>query len=176
MRRGHAHRIAARPYENERDALELLAMTIVRGGYRVPVESACTKRGLQSTDVACALGYMRDRVPRDVTIAVVTRAQSAEIAQVSLKAYRRLSKAVVATYPEIICLARAADRWKVRVVIYDALTELARPESRRAYRELAKDTKMRAADYARIHKLITAEIQEMLSDTRSAFKQRLWGV
>lgn len=172
MRRGTQERT---PYKNEHDVLELFARVLVRGGYRVPVESAGTRHGLQSVDIAGAMGYMRDAVQRDVTLAVVTRAERVQLARVASMAYRRLCGAAAEMRPRAVNLGHAADRWRIRMVIYDALLELAHPESRRAYRALAKDTKMRAAEYTRLHKLMTAELQGMMSEARLEFKARLWG-
>lgn len=163
------------PFKDERDALELMARFLVGGGYRVPVAGTGTKPGLLCTDIAGAVGYMRDPLAREIALSVATRADKLAIARVSTRAYHRLCRAVRMMRPPVLKLRNAGDRWRVRMIVYDALTELVNPEQRRPYRELAKDTKMRAANYTRVHQAVTAELQQLMNEAREEFAKRLWG-
>lgn len=175
MSRRRVSRKKREPFKDERDALELMARFLVSGGYRVPVAGTGTKPGLLCTDIAGAVGYMRDPLAREVALAVAMRADRRMVAAVSGRAYRRLCSAVRHMRPPVLSLRLAADRWRMRMIVHDAMTELVDPEARRPYRELAKDTKMRASNYTRVHQTVTAELQQLMNEARAEFQLRLFG-
>ena len=176
-RRGASSRQKPKAYTNERpDALELMARLLVSGSYRVPVAGTGTRPGLASTDIAAACGYMRSRLGREVALAVAMRTERAELSRVAGRAYLRCRRALRMMRPQTtLDFALPADRWRLRMIVYDALTELVHPEKRRPYRVLAKSTKMRAGEYTRAHKVVTAELQELMNNARREFAARLWG-
>ncbi len=73
---------ASDTYSTERpDPLELIARFLVPGSYRVPVEGRSSRSGLRTSDVAAAVGYMREPLGRQAAVGVATRAPDAEIAR-----------------------------------------------------------------------------------------------
>lgn len=165
------------PYTKDpRDPLELLGRFLVSSSYRVPVEGTGTKAGLQAIDVAGAVGYMEDPLASSVAVAVATRAEKRELARVAAAAYRRVARTLRMLRPQPLKLSSPADRWRLRMVIYDATTELVWPERRRPKRDLAKATKMRLATYCDVHKVATAELQAALNEGREDFSARLWAM
>lgn len=164
------------------DVLELFGRLLVGGSYRVPVEGTGSQgckdnpRCTCSRCIAGAAGYMRLRLGRDVAMAVATRASTTSVARIAGKSYVRCSRALrLMNPPKPLDLRQPADRWKLRMIVYDVLTEMVWPERRRALAAMAKDTKMRTAQYIRAHHLVMAELQEAMNDARREFAHRLWG-
>lgn len=168
-------REAKDPYTKDaRDPLEVIAKFLVGGSYRVPAQGG-KGEPLRASDVAAAVGYMKDPLEQKAVVAVVTRAGKHEIAKLSLLAYRRVIRAVRQMRPMPVDLAIAADRWRVRMAVYDAATELVWPERRRPMKDLAKDSKMRLASYCALHKCASSVLQEALNDGRRDFQRRMRG-
>ncbi|WP_313033446.1 hypothetical protein [Stenotrophomonas acidaminiphila] len=163
------------PWADEgRDPLELLARLLVNGSYRVPTEGRSTLPALGSSDIAAAVGYMPDALEKHVALGVATRVPPAAVARLSVLAYRRVAAAVRLARPRPLDLSAPADRWRLRLVIYDAAHELIYPESARPYGELAKLAKTRKAAYIAAHRITTAVLQEALCDGRREFHRRLF--
>jgi hypothetical protein len=162
------------PWSDERDPLELLARLLVGGGYRVPVAGRSTASTLSSGDIAAAVAYMRDPVEQQTVLAVATRADAPTIARLSAQAYRLVCRHVRAQRPRPLTLSDPADRWRLRMVIYDAASELVWPEHRRPYSELARAAKMRKAIYMQAHKCATAALQAALNGGRDEFAKRVF--
>lgn len=161
--------------KDPRDPIELISRFLVGSSYRVPVEGRSSKNAMQASDVAAAVGYMPNRLMRETSLAVATRAPRPQIARLSLIAYRRVMRAVLQQRPRPLDLARGEDRWRLRLAIYDAAYELVWPERRKPYGELAKLAKMRKDTYIRVHRCATAVLQESLNDARREFGRRLFG-
>ncbi|NUS39413.1 MAG: hypothetical protein HOQ02_10375 [Lysobacter sp.] len=162
------------PWTDDRDALELIARLLVSSSYRVPVEGTGTKSGLQAADVAGAVGYMRDRLAQTTALAVATRAQERDVARLSAMAFRRVVRVVRLIRPRPLDLHQPADRWRLRIAVYDAAYELVWPEHRRPYADLARDAKMRKASYIAVHKAASATLQEALNNGRRELAMRLF--
>lgn len=162
------------PHTDERDPLELIARLLVSGSYRVPTEGRSSRPTLQPCDVAGAMGYMRGRLERAAAMAVATRAGDAEIAQLSARAYRRVLRQVLALRSRPLDLEDGADRWRLRLVVYDAAQELVWPERRLPRAAAARRAKMRAAAYAEVHKVASGVLQQALADARAEFGRRLF--
>lgn len=86
---------------------------------------------------------------------------------------RSVIRAVRDQRPVPLDLHAPADRWRLRIAIYDAAFELVHPERRRPYGELAKAAKMRKEAYIVVHRCATSVLQEALSEGRTEFKKRL---
>lgn len=157
-----------------REALELISRLLVGSSYRVPVEGRGSKPLLQSTDIAGAVGYMRHPLERRATTAVAARAGEIEIARLGMQAYRAVLRAVRHLRPPPLDLHQPADRWRLRLVLHDAATELVWPERRRPYAELAKAAKMRKDAYRRTHHCATAVLEEALNNGSRDFQRRLF--
>ncbi|HIE1099855.1 hypothetical protein [Stenotrophomonas maltophilia] len=156
------------------DVLELLSRLLVGGGYRMPVEGRSTLAPLGSSDIAGAVGYMRNPLEKHTALAVATRMGPAAIARLSLAAYRQVAKEVRAMRPRPLDLGKPADRWRLRLVIYDAAHELVWPERRQPFAGLAKSAKMRKGNYIKTHKCASAVLQEALHGSRKGFRKALW--
>lgn len=176
MTRRRSHQ-KPQPFSNDRqDVLELMGRMLVGSSYRVPVAGQGTRPGLQCTDVAGAAGLMQGRLGREIALAVSLRADRAAIAHLSAKAYGRLARTVRnLRAPRALDLRCAADRWRLRVIAFDAAYELVHPEHRQPYAVLAKAAKMRKVEYTRVHQAVTAELQELMNNARREFAGRLWG-
>jgi len=161
------------------DPLELIARLLVSGGYRVPTEGTGSKRGLQASDIAGAVGLMRGALERKTVVAVATRAEAPELRSLAAAAYRRVMREVAAHaqagHVPLLDLRAGADRYRLRLVVFDAAHELVHPERRRPYDVGAREAKMRKATYIRTHKLATSVLQQALDEGRQDFRRRLWG-
>lgn len=163
------------PYtKDKRDTLELIARLLVGTSYRTPVEGTGTKSGLQASDVAAALGYMQDRLAKDTAMAVATRAAPPAIARLSTRAYTRVIRDVHRMRPPPVDLHLAADRWRLRIVLYDAAYEMVWPEHRQNFSELARAAKMRKGSYIRLHHLVTSVLQAALAEGSTELSSRLF--
>ncbi|PJK00829.1 hypothetical protein CO641_02335 [Lysobacteraceae bacterium NML91-0213] len=162
------------PHTNDRDPLELIARLLVTGSYRVPLEGRSSRPTLRPCDVAGAMGYMRGCLERAAAMAVATRAGDAEIAQLSAQAYRRVLRQVLGLRSCPLDLHSGADRWRVRMVVYDAAQELVWPERRIPRAAAARRAKMRLATYVEIHKVASGVLQQALADARAEFGRRLF--
>ncbi|MET0548557.1 MAG: hypothetical protein ABW002_04710 [Xanthomonas sp.] len=160
--------------EDEWDALELLARMLVGGGYRVPVAGRGTKGTLSSGDIAGALAMMGDPLEKATVLAVGTRADAAEVARLAFRSYRRVAGSVLMQRPRSLKLSDPADRWRLRLVIYDAASELVWPEKRRSYAERARAAKMRKAVYIQVHKCATSVMQSALAGGRKSFARAVF--
>lgn len=168
------------PYTKDpKDLLEMLGRLLVGTSFREPVSGGgsndCGPKCVCAICVAGALGYIKNPLKAELAIAVATRVSQKHIAVVSGKAYRRCAYAIrYMPAPRALKLHKAADRWRLRMLVYDVITELVWPEHQRPLGELAKDTKMRKANYARAHRVVKAELQQVLNEARSDFRTRLF--
>lgn len=157
------------------DTLELIGRLLVGSSYRIPVEGKGSKSSLQPSDVAAAVGYMRNPLQRATVVAVATRADLPEIARLSARAYRRVMREVLLQQPRPLDMREGADRWRLRMITYDAAFELVWPERRRPYALLAHAAKMRKASYITVHRCATSVLQQALNEGRNSFRGRLFG-
>jgi hypothetical protein len=157
-----------------RDPLELLARLLVGGSYKVPVEGRSTRPTMDAASIAGAVGYMEDGLEKNTALAVATRASPKQVAAVSRMAYRQVARAVKQMRPRPLDLSEAADRWRLRIVVYDAAFELVYPEKRKPYAALAKEAKMRRVAYTELHKVTTSILQSALNAGRSSFAAKLF--
>lgn len=84
--------------------------------------------------------------------------------------YPRVAALVSDARPRPLDLSAAADRWRMRLVIYDATDELVWPEHRLPRAVLAKAAKMRRASYCEAHRCATSVLQAALNDGRREFQ------
>ncbi|MET4572457.1 hypothetical protein ABIA68_001291 [Stenotrophomonas rhizophila] len=157
-----------------RDPLELLARLLVGGSYRVPVEGRSTLAPLGSSDIAGAVAYMQDPLEKHTALAVATRVGPESIARLTLLSYRQVARAIRDLRPRPLDLSKPADRWRLRLVIYDAAYELVWPERRQTWAALAKSAKMRKGNYIDVHKCATSVLQAALNGGRLGFRRAMW--
>lgn len=122
--------------------------------------------------------WVRWAFEKHTALAVATRMGPVAIARLSLAAYRQVAKDVRAMRPRPLDLGKPADRWRLRLVIYDAAHELVWPERRQPFAGLAKSAKMRKGNYIKAHKCASAVLQEAPhggagSGTRCGEQERL---
>ena len=160
--------------KDPRDVLELMARLLVGGSYKVPVEGRSTKPVMGTADIAGAVGYMQDGLEKNTALVVATRGSPQQIALVSRMAYRQVVRAVKGMRPVPLDLSKPADRWRLRIVVYDAAFELVYPERRRSWSDLAKEAKMRRRTYTDVHKAATSILQAALNAGRTDFRRRLF--
>jgi hypothetical protein len=160
-----------------RDALELVARMVTGSSYRVPVEGRASVPGLQAVDIAGAVGMLGRglRLEQQVVVAVGSRAGDRESARLAATAFRRVQHAVAQLRPCPLDMADGADRWRLRMVTFDAARDLVWPEHRRPFGEAARAAKMRKASYMATYRCACAVLEEALESGRRGFKHRLWG-
>lgn len=165
------------PYTRDgADALELIARFSGRTSFRVPVEGRGSAPLLMASDVAAAVGMMKDRLARETAVTVVSRPGDHAIARLSLLAYRDVARAVRLQVPRPLDLRKAEDRWRLRMVLFVATRELAYPAADRpTFATLAKETKMRKATYMLVHRCATHVLEDAYNRARNNFKNLLRG-
>ncbi len=147
------------------DPVESVSRMLVRSSYRVPVEGKGSAPGLQPSDVAGALAFLRDPLQRETAVAVATRAPREDIARLTLMAYHRVATAIRHQRGErLLDLRKPEDRFRLRIVVFDAANELVWPERRRPFYAMAKAAKMRRAIYAAAFRLAYIELERALTD------------
>lgn len=159
------------------DPLELISRMFGRTSYRVPVEGRGTTALRTSNDVALAVGLMKDRVARETALTVVRQGGAWDVARLTRIAYREVVRAVRQQRPSPLDLHKPADRWRLRMVVYDAAHELVHPADpkRKPFAVLAKEAKMRKTRYIAVHRCATATLQDALSRASSDFRRVLRG-
>lgn len=158
-----------------RDPLELLASLLGGSTYRVPVEGKGSKPSLTISEIAGAVGYMPNRLNREVAMAVAMRTDPRKLLRIAALAHRKITVAVSLQRPPPLNLHQDADRFRLRLVSYHALSELVHPDKREPYSKLAREAKMRKATYITVHRCATAVLQDALNSGSTEFAEALWG-
>lgn len=162
----------------ERDPLELIARMLVGGSFREPSDGRSTMPPLTSADIAGAVGMMRDSVAKQAVMAVALRGQGVSLSSLGRSLARRVMR-------QLQCQRRSgakpallmddpADRWRMRLVLQDAVNDLVWPEGRIAAQVAAKAAKMRKGDYLRVYGIAAATLRQAMEDGRHEFKARLF--
>lgn len=163
-------------YSTERPSpLELVARIVGTSSYRVPLEGKGTKQAMSTSDITAAVGYMEDALERRVVMVTATRAGSEEIARMASLAYRRVVRVLRRQPGQPLDLRNGADRWRLRLVVYDAALHMVWPERRRPMNELAKGAKMRSQNYRTVYHCASSALQEVLNNGTESFRAALWG-
>lgn len=162
----------------QRDPLELVARMLVGGSFRLPTEGRSSSQALTSADVAGAVGLMRDPVAKQAVLAVVRRGEGASLVALGRAAARQMMRQVShgnrGGAKPALRLDDAADRWRMRLVLQDAVNDLVWPEGRVASSAAAKAVKMRKGDYLWVYAIAAATLKQALEDGRQEFKVRLF--
>lgn len=163
----------------QRDPLELIARMLVGGSFREPSNGRSSIQPLTSADIAGAVGLMRDPVAKQAAVAVALRGQGVPLASLGRALARRVMRQIQWERRNGADLAlrldEPADRWRMRLVMQDAVNDLVWPERKGTAQEAAKAAKMRKGAYLRVHALATAALRQALEDGRQEFKGRLFG-
>lgn len=164
--------------ELQRDPLELIARMLVGGSFRLPTEGRGSAQPLTAADVAGAVGMMRDPVAKQAVMAVACRGEGASLVALGRSAARRMMRQVRherrSGATPALRLDDPADRWRMRLVLQDAVNDMVWPEARVAAQGAAKAVKMRKADYLRVYSIATATLRQALEEGRREFRVRLF--
>ena len=164
------------PFTNERPGpLELLARMLVKGGYHVPIGGGSRKATFDNIDIAAAFGMVQNRLGRAVAMLAATGGTPPEIARAADLAFPRARDAIANAPRTVLDLRRAEDRWRLRMIVFDVLKEIAEPEKRRSLAVLAKATKMRRSAYTIAHHAVMAELKQEMNNAGGELVTRLFG-
>lgn len=162
----------------QRDPLELIARMVVGGSFREPSDGRSTMQPLTSADVAGAVGLMRDPVAKKAVVAVALRGQGVSLASLGRSLTKRVMRQIQwerrnGSGPALR-MDEPADRWRMRLVLQDAVHDLVWPERKVNAQEAAKAAKMRKGEYLRVYSIATSTFQKALEDGRAEFRARLF--
>lgn len=161
---------ATSPFTNEpRDALEILGVMAGETTYRRPAQIRETPRPI---DIAGALGMVPHRLGALVAEAVATR-NEAMVGAVVRNAYRRALRRVACDHTAGVKVATAADRWRVRIVLYDSVQDLIFPERQLSLRDASLRAKMRASTYMQLYKALKGDLEMQMGEAIVEFRARL---
>lgn len=160
---------------DDRDPLELLARLLVGSSFKVPAEGRSSRPSMVTSDIAAAVGFMGSDFEKRVALAVATRADRRQVARLVGIALIHVARTIRHQQPRPLDLSKPQDRWRLRMVVFDAANELVNPEPVLPFGRLAKEAKMRKGNYIAVHRAATAVLQDALNRARTEFKQRLRG-
>ncbi len=162
----------------QRDPLELIARMLVGGSFREPSDGRSTMQPLTSADVSGAVGLMRDPVAKQAVVAVALRGQGVSLASLGRSLTRRVMRQIQwerrnGSGPALR-MDEPADRWRMRLVLQDAVNDLVWPERKVTAQEAAKAAKMRKGAYLKVYSIAASTLRQALEDGRKEFKVRLF--
>ncbi|WP_414606047.1 hypothetical protein [Stenotrophomonas pavanii] len=162
----------------QRDTLELIARMLVGGSFREPSDGRSTLQPLTSADIAGAVGLMRDPVAKRAVVVVALQGQAVSLASLGRSLARRVMLQIQwdrrSGAKPALRMDDPADRWRMRLVLQDAVNDLVWPERKVTAHEAAKAAKMRKGVYLSVYSIATASLQQALEDGRQEFKGRLF--
>lgn len=161
-----------------RDPLELVARMLVGGSFREPSDSRSTMPPLTAADIAGAVGMMRDSVAKQAVLAVALRGQGVSLSSLGRSLARRVMRQIQwqrrSGAKPALRIDDPADRWRMRLLLQDAVNDLVWPEGKIAAQDAAKAAKMRKGEYLRVYGLATTAMRQALDDGRKEFCGRLF--
>lgn len=162
----------------ERDPLELIARMLVGGSFREPSDGRSTMPPLTSADIAGAVGMMRDSVAKQAVLAVALRGQGVSLSSLGRSLARRVMRQIKwqrrSGAKPALRMDDPADRWRMRLVLQDAVNDMVWPEGKVAAQDAAKAAKMRKGDYLRVYGIATTTLRQALDDGRKEFSGRVF--
>lgn len=163
-----------------RDPLELIARMLVGGSFREPSDGRSTARPLTAADISGAVGMMRDSVAKQAVLAVALRGQGVSLPSLGRSLARRVMRQIQwqrrnGAKPALR-MDDPADRWRMRLVLQDAVNDLVWPEGKIAAQDAAKAAKMRKGDYLRVYGIAAATLRQALEDGRKEFSGRVFNL
>ncbi|WP_323157263.1 hypothetical protein [Stenotrophomonas maltophilia] len=162
----------------QRDPLELIARMLVGGSFREPSNGRSSIQPLAAADISGAVGMMRDSMGKQVVMAVALRGQGVSLSSLGRSLARRVMRQIQwqrsSSAKPALRMDDPADRWRMRLVLQDAMNDLVWPEGKIAAQDAAKAAKMRKADYLRVYGIAAATLRQALEDGRSEFSARVF--
>jgi len=164
-----------------RDPLELITRMLVGGSFREPSDGRSTMPPLTAADIAGAIGMMRDSVAKQV----VLRGQGVSLSSLGRSLVKRVIRQIQrqrrSGAKPALRMDDPADRWRMRLVLRDAVNDLVWPEGKIAAQDAAKAAKMRnkaakmrKGDYLRVYGIAAATLRQALEDGRKEFSGRVF--
>lgn len=173
-------RVSAPEPTLQRDPLELIARMLVGGNFREPSEGRSTMTPLTAADVAGAVGMMRDSVAKQAVLAVALRGHGVSLSSLGRSLTRRVMRQIQwqrrSGAKPALRMDDPADRWRMRLVLQDAVNDLVWPKGKIAAQDAAKAAKMRKGDYLRVYGIAAAALRQALEDGRKEFSGRVFNV
>lgn len=162
----------------QRDPLELIARMLVGSSFREPSDGRATMPPLTASDIAGAVGMMRNSVAKQAVLAVALRGQGVSLSSLGRSLARRIMRHIkwerrIGAKPALR-MDDAADRWRVRLVLQDAVKDLVWPEGKIAAQDAAKAARMRKGEYLRVYATASGTLRQALEDGRKEFSGRLF--
>ncbi|HHA2690817.1 TPA: hypothetical protein ACOEPG_002796 [Stenotrophomonas maltophilia] len=160
---------------DERDPLELIARMVVGGSFRIPTQGRSTAAMLTAADVAGAVAMMRDPVGKQAATVVALRSEGQALVLLGRSAARRVFRTcrqMGARAP--LRMDDPADRWRMRLILQDAVNDLVWPERKGPAQEAAKGAKMRKGAYLQAYALAFSVLTGSLEAGRREFRIRLF--
>lgn len=162
----------------QRDPLELIARMLVSGSFREPSDGRSSMPPLTSADIAGAVGMMGDSLAKQTVLAVALRGQGVSLPALGRSLARRVMRQIQwqrrSGVKPALRMDDPADRWRMRLVLQDAVTDLVWPEGKTAAQDAAKAVKMRKGDYLRVYGIASATLRQALEDGRKEFSGRVF--
>lgn len=162
----------------QRDPLELIARMLVGGSFREPSDGRSSMPPLTSADIAGAVGMMGDSLAKQTVLAVALRGQGVSLPALGRSLARRVMRQIQwqrrSGVKPALRMDDPADRWRMRLVLQDAVTDLVWPEGKTAAQDAAKAVKMRKGDYLRVYGIASATLRQALEDGRKEFSGRVF--
>lgn len=161
-----------------RDPLELIARMLVGGSFREPSDGRSTVQPLTAADISGAVGMMRDSVAKQAVLAVVLRGQGVSLSSLGRSLARRVMRQIQwqrrSGAKPALRMDDPADRWRMRLVLQDAVNDLVWPERKIAAQDAAKAAKMRKENYLRVYGIASETLRQALEDGRNEFSGRVF--
>jgi len=133
---------------------------------------------LTAADIAGAVGMMRDSVAKQAVLAVALRGQGVSLSSLGRSLARRVMRQIQwqrrSGAKPALRMDDPADRWRMRLVLQDAVNDLVWPEGKIAAQDAAKAAKMRKGDYLRVYGIAAATLRQALEDGRKEFSGRVF--
>ena len=133
---------------------------------------------LTAADIAGAVGMMRDSVAKQAVLAVALRGQGVSLSSLGRSLARRVIRQIQwqrrAGAKAALRMDSPADRWRMRLVLQDAVNDLVWPEGKVAAQDAAKAAKMRKGEYLRVYGIAAATLRQALEDGRKEFSGRVF--
>lgn len=171
-------RVSAPDPTLQRDPLELIARMLVGGSFREPSDGRSAMPTLTAADIAGAVGMMRDSAAKQTVLAVALRGQGVSLSSLGSSLARRVMRQIqwqrrIGAKPALQ-MDDPADRWRMRLVLQDAVNDLVWPEGKIAAQDAAKAAKMRKGDYLRVYGIAAATLRQALEEGRKEFSGRVF--
>ena len=159
--------------KDPRDPLEQLARLAGGGTFRLPVAGRGGVAETTVSDVAGALGLIRNRFAGLVALAVATR-DVAKVGAITTAAFEAVMKRLHDARIPGLNLRDGATRHRVRMTLVSATSELIAPETKKPMKLAAQVIGMRYSTYREVHEVAAAFLSNSLDGARVELRRALF--